>query len=150
MENTFVYISNKKVLLIALAKLFGVLFMFHNTHEIDAGTTGAKQIFIMKLSTQPSTLRKAVNRFKNATPEQIDNYVNVFKDLTDDAFVMSQSKDVNKEGGYFFGPAGGDNTVTETDLQGNFISSFNMNIDPRATTLGAIKNAVKEAQEVGY
>lgn len=124
--------------------------MFHNPHKIDAGATGAKQIFIMKLSTQPSTLRKAVNQFKNATPEQIDNYFNVFKDLTNDAVVVSEIKDVNKKGGYFFAPAGGDNTVTETDLQGNFIGSFNMNTDPRATTIGAIKSAVKEAQEVGY
>lgn len=144
------YISNKKVLLIALAKLFGVLFMFHNTHEIDDGTTGAKQIFIMKLSTQPSTLRKAVNRFKNATPEQINNYLNPFHYLTDNAVVMSLSKDINKSGGYFLAPASDNNVINTTELKGNVISSFDMNTDPRATTLGAIKSAVKEAQEVGY
>ena len=124
--------------------------MFHNTHEIDDGTTGAKQIFIMKLSTQPSTLRKAVNRFKNATPEQINNYLNPFHYLTDNAVVMSLSKDINKSGGYFLAPASDNNVIKTTDLKGNVISSFNMNTDPRATTLGAIKSAVKEAQEVGY
>ena len=126
--------------------------MFHNPHKIDAGagTVGAKQIFIMKLSTQPSTLRKAGNQFKNATPEQINNYFDPYHDLTDDSVVMSVNKNVNKPGGYCGGPAGGGNVITETNANGNVISSFNMNTDPRATTLGAIKNAVKEAQEVDY
>ncbi len=31
------YISNKKVLLVALATLFGLLFMFHNPHKIELG-----------------------------------------------------------------------------------------------------------------
>lgn len=141
---------SKKVSLISLTTIIGLLFMFHNPHQIDAGAVGAKQIFIMKLSTQPSTLRKAVNQFKNATPEQINNYFNPYHDLTDDSVVMSENKDINKAGGYFGGPAGGDNVITETDANDNVISSFNMNTDPRATTIGAIKSAVKEAQEVGY
>ena len=70
--------------------------------------------------------------------------------MSDDFIVMSLNKDVNKSGGYFGGPAGGDNVFEEFDENGKLINSFNLNTDPRATTIGAIKNAVKEAQEVGY
>ena len=104
----------------------------------------------MNLSTAPLTLRKAVNEFKHFTPEQVSESLDPSHDMNDNYMIMSDSKDTNRLGGFSAGPAGNGSIVTIIDSNGDSSRSFDMNTDPRATTVGAIKKTVKETQAVGY